>query len=688
MRRLLFFALSVTVLSHFQWSHAQEQSRSDELSNPDWYGVRIIEALTVPDSISGIIGGSYVELFNMNSPRGGGDVDVSGWQLRTESGYGWLDYTFPQGSVVRAQRYLVVDFSGGTVAAQMLADYDSDVIVAAKSSGELYRDDFFSNGISSGWRDSLALVRADGSIKDFVLYAHTPTILPEGPLLDQALQEGQWRKGHFAPTFGGRDEVGFFRLYPSAADINAAWTQGGRPLWGSGVGSPPGSDHSWFNRTWDHQNQQYVWFRTYEEMQVRGCVVESNGPFASTPIVGATVEIPSLGLYAITDDKGLFTIERVPAGSHDLLIRALGFADSWEPVLHKSPHHSYHVYSQLTPVGPGISVSGIVTPAQGARLVDPLERFMVEIPPGMVTEDTPIQITWIEPGTHPMALNSAALQPRPNGLLPGYVAIGGLYVQPHIPPVAGKEIEVWLLDKDPYVTDKPGQTIYVEGIDSGGTAVVFPEGQFVSHNDKLYAYSRVPHFSSVTNYKVIKLEDGRKMLTAKGPMTTDKDGDGVTDIFDSIPQCIGGMCPGTTGDITVETTLQVSKMREGHWKGAGSIEWGTEGSVFALLIGEGKAQVGGEVGEKKGDSNSRTLTVTLSEHVKYDLPPANPPDEERQCAYVVWQLVEIWADQGNGLFNWCRVHERPMGDPKCAPNIIVAVPAGMEVEREITGHCP
>ncbi|MBL0939327.1 MAG: carboxypeptidase-like regulatory domain-containing protein [Gemmatimonadaceae bacterium] len=44
------------------------------------------------------------------------------------------------------------------------------------------------------------------------------------------------------------------------------------------------------------------------------------------PVVGATVELPTLGKRTTTDSSGSFRIDSVPAGKHALVVRAVGYA--------------------------------------------------------------------------------------------------------------------------------------------------------------------------------------------------------------------------------------------------------------------------------------------------------------------------------------------------------------------------
>jgi hypothetical protein len=49
------------------------------------------------------------------------------------------------------------------------------------------------------------------------------------------------------------------------------------------------------------------------------------GDSARPPIQGAEASIPRLGLRALTDSSGRFRLRDVPAGSHQLVLRAIGF---------------------------------------------------------------------------------------------------------------------------------------------------------------------------------------------------------------------------------------------------------------------------------------------------------------------------------------------------------------------------
>jgi hypothetical protein len=55
---------------------------------------------------------------------------------------------------------------------------------------------------------------------------------------------------------------------------------------------------------------------------LRGAVMTDVG---GTPVVGAEVAIPVLGLTIVTDSSGAYSLPRVPAGSHEVQVRRLGY---------------------------------------------------------------------------------------------------------------------------------------------------------------------------------------------------------------------------------------------------------------------------------------------------------------------------------------------------------------------------
>lgn len=79
--------------------------------------------------------------------------------------------------------------------------------------------------------------------------------------------------------------------------------------------------------------------------RVTGTVVD--GP-SSEPLVGATVDLPELGVRTRTDVDGRFVLDRVPARRFELRVRHIGHAPVRDSVLVR-PASSLHVLMELRP---------------------------------------------------------------------------------------------------------------------------------------------------------------------------------------------------------------------------------------------------------------------------------------------------------------------------------------------------
>lgn len=67
-----------------------------------------------------------------------------------------------------------------------------------------------------------------------------------------------------------------------------------------------------------------------ESYTVSGLVHDRN---SGNPLPGATIEVEGGKAYAIADDKGRFTLQRIRAGTHNLIIRFVGYAKVVESVV-------------------------------------------------------------------------------------------------------------------------------------------------------------------------------------------------------------------------------------------------------------------------------------------------------------------------------------------------------------------
>jgi len=618
-------------------------------------GLVISEFVTVPNASVGVAKGEFVELYNREDPRGLGHRDVSGWSLELFSG---PSFVLPAGTVIPARGYLVIDFSDGTVAAEVRPEYRTPVVTAERSPGVSYRNDFFENPAADGHRDLLILRDGQGAIRDAVSWNRDPFGNPiRGGRMAEAVQAGEWKKGDviydtFDPALG---DIGFARAGNNAEmgvdrDIADDWAQG------NDAGPTPGTDHAW----------------TGFEGNVGGKIWTPAG----SPIPGAVVSIPALGKSVVTDVQGLFTISDVPPGSYDVRVQAQGFVTTWGPILDKNPHHALHFGFTLQRVDPATTVTATLGPA-GGTLQEP--NFSIEFPAGFLAGDTQVTATWIPGGLHSLGVGSRQLQVGPDHLLPILDAAGGLDVHPHLTSASGAAARVRLLFEDQDFTNaQPGSVVHAESIGDDGSVETLPDGTLVAVGGGLMTESLVTHFSSMNHFVPVHDRDGHKLSLRGGSFSADVDGDGDSDFHDaevSIKNvhCEGGFCPLTAAQtIKLSATVTASRLSGDGTSNTTAISGGT-GKLMSEIV-QGKA--GWKHKTTHHDSSQETFEVTYTEEkvFKYDLNPPvplEPPDEEMICSIPVYHLMDVVKHGKKGRSVVAKIK----------------VPVGFTFVKKVTGHC-
>ena len=606
------------------------EARRQDFDAGRWGGVVIAQFVPQPNGRGlGISGHESLTLYN----RGAVPVDLGGWSLREERGAG---FEFPPGTWLAGQRFHVVDFAGGAVAATVPDSYETGVTVAFRPSGQPFADDFFRAGPSGGHSGCVALLDPEGRVHDTCLWWRAATPFPAGPLVEQVYREGQWREGdyvlnHLDPASG---DVCFARRDVTAADANAQQSPGnpyGPRQW-TVIGPSPGTDHAWV----------VAGSPLTEHRTLRGSVVfeRREAEARSTPASGVALTLfleQGGSLRARTDARGEFVFPLVPPGTHDLLAEKPGFAPAWN-MAEKHPHWPAFASLVLRSLEAANTQTQTID-ARGGILAGP--DWSLEIPAGAVAAPTSFTATYLPPGLHPIVRDSLQRQPSGAGLL-AVEAVGALVVEPSMS--LARPATLRLRYTDTGTGAAAGERVLVESIAAGGAAERLADGTLQWQSQELWSVVPVAHFSTIATYRLIRLADGSPVVITYGGKTADVDGDGEVNVFDVELACAYGLCPGNCYEKTVTVSL-MSTVSEG---GSSTISGEAEAQTNAImsLFMEGKVKIGGQVGRSWSNSTSSGREVSETIRLCYDLPTPSDssqekPDQETICAYMEFAVFRF-----------------------------------------------
>lgn len=647
-------------------------------------GVVLSELVSKPNTSLGIAGGEFIEILNRNSPLWAYPADLSGYQLKADSG---STFTLPAGTILAGGQFLVVDLSAGIVAAKVPAATQAMVIQAP------FANNFFENGSADGMSDALALYDTTGQIIDAVLWTDDAASLPAGAVAQDMLAQSAWGQDDFvANTFyPGYGDIGFARTNAFQPNLRQAsnWAEG------NAVGPTPGSIFHW----------------TGHEDTLDGHVLDPDGQ----PLVGATVSIPGLvgtpggpAPTGTSDSNGYYFIEGIFPGTYNVKATLAGHVTGWGVIEKKSPQTPYKLDFLLQPIDATTTTTATIGPA-GGTITDPQGRFEVTFPRQFLSTATQISVTWLKPGLHPLVMDSVAQYEVYPGFRMALAATGGLHVSPHIPRSAsGAKIQVRTLYPDAPSFVQTGHKVAVEVVNGDGSidawdpVAVFDNGQLERVGGDIFAVYEVAHFSdTLTLFPVMdgwttpdphfNMFSADAYYYAQGPHDCDVNQDGALSAPPDTLIKSYTLCPGVSFQQEFAVAHKTVVSESTQWKL--HLEYQAQASAqFKVLIAKVTAQAGWKAGGEYSRGTETTNEVAKEEKLtlKADYPPttSNPPDQYEMNFWAKYNVTywfrgdllepTVWEAHGGGY--------QPFGD--VTPLVTTIVPTGFCHESKVVGHCP